>query len=173
MTPRHAPASPHALAPFNVDAIVQRLRQCVPQLRLVGTAADYASVQELSAFTPPSAFVIVASETPQPGPAPGARAVAVAVRFGVVLAVRCHRAGVGRGLDASLGDELRSIAAAQRQALLGWQPPGTACTPLQWAGAQVLDYDASTILQAEAWQTTHILRMSAAPPPTPGAVPAP
>ena len=49
--------------PFDTGLIMRRLRASVPELHVVGGAADYAAVKELRGFRTPSAYVVFAEDT--------------------------------------------------------------------------------------------------------------
>lgn len=141
--------------PFDTGLVVERLKVLVPGLREVGGAADYAAVQELRGFNTPSAFVIFAGESGNPGGGPrGARVQPAATRFGVALAVRNYRPGAGD----QLGDEMRKFIGLTRTALIGWVPPTPGATALAWEAGDVMDYDHSTLLYVDSYQLTNLLQ---------------
>lgn len=141
--------------PFDTGLVEQRLRQQVPELREVGGAAQYAAVQELRGFSAPCAYVIFAGEEDGNAPGPrGARVQPAVARFGVALAVRNYRPGMGE----QLAPELRELIGKTRAALIGWLPPLPGVTPLAWVGGAVMDYDTATVLYVETYQLTHMLQ---------------
>ena len=141
--------------PFDTGLIEQRLRQLVPALREVGGAAQYAAVQDLRGFVPPCAYVIFAGEEGSNAPGPrGARVQPAVARFGIALAVRNYRPGMGD----QLAPELRELIGQTRAALIGWLPPVPGAAPLAWEGGAVMDYDNATVLYVEAYQLTHLLQ---------------
>jgi hypothetical protein len=145
-----------SLAPFDPRCIAQRLREQLPALRMVGTAADYAAVKGLRDFVPRSAYVLMAAEEPAGAqPARAARRQPVSAEFGVVLSVSNYRAGGPAGDPHD--DELATMVAAVRGALLGWQPPMPGHEPIVWRGGAVLDYDDQTILWADGYEARYVM----------------
>jgi hypothetical protein len=145
-------------APFDTKVIQQRLRDKVPALRSVQGAADYAAITSLRDFAPPCAYVVLAGEkgTPtEPGYAPRGQVAQVdqmvQVAFGVVLVVRNYREQRG----AQLADELSQMLAATRGALMGYVPDIAGSRACQFVQGDMHDYDASTALWVDVFQTQH------------------
>lgn len=145
-------------APFDVSLIAARLRAQVAALRQVGLAADYAAVRSLADFPTPCAFVVLANERgilKPTGHAPRGqqikvRQIAIAT-FGVVLAVRNYREQRGE----QLADELTTILEATRTALIGFVPDLDGARPCEFVAGDLQDYDASTALWVDVYQTQH------------------
>lgn len=138
--------------PFDTDLVVARIKAEAAGLRLVGGAADYATVRSLRDLNPPAAYVLLADEA---GTAAGAARVAPALaRFGVAIAIRKYRAGAGEQLTG----EARTLIGQVRAALIGWQPATPGAGPCQWLAGAVMDYDDSTLLWVETYQCTHVLQ---------------
>lgn len=143
--------------PLDVSPIMLRLQNTLgTDLRSVGTAADYAAVQELRGFTTPSAFVVLADEQPvtDPQAGPGSRARTrqqVLATVGVILAVRNYRTQAGAAAMA----EVSPLIGMARDALIGWSPDLALMKQLQWQRGGVLDYDANTLLWIDVYNTTH------------------
>lgn len=147
-------------APFDVDPIRVRLRALVPALRQVSGSADYNAVRKLQDFPAPCAFVVLAREKgipKPPGHAPRGQQVAVQqaaiVTFAVITAVRNYREQRGEQIE----DELSAILAAQRGALIGYVPDVPGARAIQWLQGDLTDYDASTALWTEVYQTQHFI----------------
>lgn len=145
-------------APFDVSLIQARLSTSVQSLRSVGLAADYAAVRNLGDFPAPCAYVVLASErgiTHPPGHSPRGQQVKVRqivrVTFGVVLAVRNYREQRGE----QLADELTTMLGATRQALMGFVPDLDGARPCEFVAGDLQDYDASTALWVDVYQTQH------------------
>lgn len=142
-------------APFDHNLVIARLKDQVPELQEVGGAADLASIQKLRDFRTPSAFVILAVETPVPrqSGAPGAATrQMVQVQFGVVVAVRNYRDSKGQ----AAADDLRPELGRVRDALIGWVPPGlTGARDCQLVQGKVIDYDTDTLVWTDLYQTQH------------------
>lgn len=140
--------------PLDTQPIEARIRDQVNGLRLVAGAADYAAVQGLGDVPAPSAYVLLATETPgQAGPM-GARAVPAVAQFGVVLALRNWRDQTG----GEMGVEARGFIGQVRAALIGWTPPAAGIKPTAWAGGGVMAYQSSTMLWIETYRCTHVLQ---------------
>lgn len=142
-------------APFNHNLVIARLKDQVPELQSIGGAADLAAITAVRDFRTPSAFVILAVETPIPrqSGAPGAATrQMVQVSFGVVVAVRNYRDNKG----ASAADDLNPVLGKVRDALLGWVPPGlTGARDCQLVQGQVVDYDTNTMVWTDVYSTQH------------------
>ena len=96
-----------SFAPFDTDMVVARVARQVPELQLVGGAADYAAVKELRSFRTPSAYVIFAEER-NTGKVPTSVNVCAqesVVEFGVVLALRHYRETRGEQMQ----DDMRAL----------------------------------------------------------------
>ena len=142
--------------PFDTGLVIARLsdKALCPDLRLVGGAADYATVKDLRSFATPSAYVIFAGEVGgQNGPR-GASVQPASVTFGVAMAVRNYRPDPG----SQLGPELRKVIGQVRSALIGWLPPTLGATHLMWTAGELMDYDDSTALFVDAYQLNHVLK---------------
>ena len=145
-------------APFDLTPIIGRLREQVPTLRAVQGAADYAAVASLQDFSAPCAYVVLVSEDSEPNPpghAPRGRVAKLSqllvVQFGVVLAVRNYREQRG----AQLAEELKQMLGDVRRALLGYVPDVAGGRPCQLVSGRLQDYDASTALWVDVYQTQH------------------
>jgi len=107
---------------MNLNAIIDRIKTDVPELRLVGGSVEVAIAQE-NTRTTPAAFIIPATETSGPNTL-GANAVSqeVTATFTVVTAVANYRDATGlAGHDA-----LQDIRTKMLKSLIGWVPPGAA-----------------------------------------------
>lgn len=109
------------LGPFNVTPIIERLREQVPALKLVGGAADRVAVEQSATLTTPAAFVILAAEDIQTTKASGLMVHGVRARIDVIYQIRHYRDG-SRGFAHT--DALESVVAAGRAALNNWRPTG-------------------------------------------------
>lgn len=147
-------------APFDVQPVVDRLRSQVSALRLVGMAADYATVKSLRDFNPPSAYVLLAQEafdSNPPGNGVRGQQVTVTQRgrvtLGVVVAARNYREQRG----AQLGDEIRGLLDQVRSSLQGWVPDVPGARPLQLQRGDLLQYDDATALWCDVWTTQTLI----------------
>lgn len=149
-------------APFDIGLLLARLQDFDTGIREWGGRADYASVLKLQDYPAPCGYVLLAREkglqTKSGQSLPGKQtpfAQIMAVTFGVVIVVRNYRQFEG----ADLRDELREQIGKVRAPLLGWTPPvngGRACQLVQ---GDLVDYDASTALWTDIWQTQHITKV--------------
>lgn len=146
-----------ASAPFDIDLVIARLRDQVPVLAEVAGAAELAGIASLRSFRTPSAYVVLVQETPEPrrpGAPGGASRQMAKVRFGVTTAVRNYADNKGK----AAADDLRQVLAAQRDALIGWVPPGLAgARDCQLIQGQAMEYDANILLWTEIYETQHAL----------------
>lgn len=141
--------------PFDTGLIVQRVREQVSALHLVGGAADYAAVKELAAFRTPSCYVIFAEErnTGKVPPAPCTTIQESVAQFGVVLALRHYKELRGEQMH----QEARALIGAVRTALIGWRPPAPGARSVSWLSGKVLDYDAGVLLYADLYELPYML----------------
>lgn len=152
--------------PFDVKLIAARLRERMPTLRLVGIAADYAAVNSLQDYPAPCAYVVLGRDRGQPNQPGTAMPGEVAHvgqmmtdTFGVICVARNYREDRG----GQITDDLRAIVGGTRGALLGFVPDvpgGRAC---QLLGGNLEDYDASTALWIDAYQTQHFTQSESVP----------
>ncbi|MDF3932936.1 phage tail terminator protein [Pseudomonas citronellolis] len=142
-------------APFDHNLVIARLKEKVPELQSVGGAADFAAIKTVRDFRTPSAYVILAVETPIPrqSGAPGAaKRQMVAVKFGVVVAVRNYRDSKGQ----NAADDLHPVLGKVRDELIGWVPEGlTGARDCQLVHGEVVDYDSNTLVWTDIYLTQH------------------
>lgn len=136
--------------PFNPALIIERLKAAVTAAKLVGNAANYAAVKGLRDFPVPSVFVLRPRESGDPHGAGRQRANVV---IGIAIVGRNYRDGAG----AAATDDLDLLIKQVRDALIGWQPPVKGGRPIQWAQGDLLDYDDSTAVWMEVFQTQHFI----------------
>lgn len=140
--------------PFDIQLVAQRLRIQAPDLGHIAGVSEFAQVKDLRGFRTPSAYVIQAVEQPGTHGPQGARAQAAQVRFGVAIAVGNYRPELGTAAP----DELRRMVGHVRSALIGWLPPVPGAGPITWAGGEVVDFDAATLLFLDSYSLTHVLQ---------------
>jgi len=146
-----------ASEPFDIDLVIERLRDQVPSLDEVAGAAELEGIQDLRSFRTPSAYVVLVQETAEPRRtgAPGAtgRQMTKAL-FGVAVAVRNYSDSKGKGA----ADDLRPVLGAIRDALIGWVPPGLpGARDCQLLQGKVIDYNSDTLLWTDIYETQHAL----------------
>lgn len=145
-----------SFAPFDVQPIADRIRAAVPDLRIVGLAADYAAVKNLRDFNPPSVFVVLAQEKFESNPpGNGRRGQQVRLKqrgnvtFGAVIVGRNYREQQGAQLSA----EMSVLITQVRACLHGFVPDVAGARPLQLQVGDLLQYDTSTALWCDVWKT--------------------
>lgn len=151
-------------APFDVQPVIERLRERVKALRQVAGSADYANVKSLADFPAPCAYVVLAKESPDlttTGNAPRGQQIRVSqivqVTFGVVVVVRNYREQRGDQVK----EELKAMLGACRGTLLGWVPDVAGARPCQLARGDLNDYNAGTALWTDVWRTQHTITTEA------------
>lgn len=139
-------------APFDADLVIQRLKAAVPTLQTVEGAAEYAAIRTLSDFRTPCAYVLLVRERGDGEPPKAGRQRAMTT-FGVVVAVQNYRDQVG----GETMDEVIPLVGRIRSALIGWVPEIQGGRPCQWMQGDVLDYDNTTLLWSDVFQTQHFI----------------
>lgn len=137
-------------APFSPALIIERLKAQVTGVKAIGTAANYAAVKGLRDFPVPSIFVLRPRESGDPHSAGRQRANVV---IGIAIVGRNYRDGAG----AAATDDLDQLISKVRDALIGWKPTVSGGRPIQWVQGDLLDYDDSTAVWMEVFQTQHFI----------------
>lgn len=142
------------VGPFPVAAVLARLAEAVPRLRLVGGAADLATARGTAPKAVPAAFV-VASESAQPpaGATSGQLIQRVEVALNIVLFVRNV---AGQGLGAAARAEMDALVTDVRGTLVGWSP-GQEFDPLSLRAARDEDYALGQLVVQEVYRTYYRL----------------
>ncbi|MCY1503918.1 hypothetical protein D9M68_380670 [compost metagenome] len=139
-------------APFPVSTVIAHLVAQVTAFQQVQGAAEYSAIRSLTEFRPDSAFVLLARERGDGEPPKAGRQRAIAT-FGVVIAVQNYR-------DLTGGESIQDISpliGQARAALMGWTPPVDGGRPCRWIQGDVLDFDNSTLLWADVFETQHFI----------------
>lgn len=139
-------------APFDINLVIDRLRAEVTELQSVEGVAEYGAVTSLRDFRTPCAFALLVRERGD-GEAPKAGRQRAMATIGVVLAVSNYRDTRG----AETVEELTPLLGKVRAALMGWTPDIIGGRPFQFLQGDVLDYDASTLLWTDVYQTQHFI----------------
>ena len=118
---------------MQLASILAHIKNLCPALRQVGGAAEFSALPEAGPQAVPAAFVVPLEERAGHNALDTGISQRVDTRFGVILAVRNLRDGVG----AAANDDLETLRRAVKDALLGWQPAGAddVCT---FGGGRVL-----------------------------------
>lgn len=127
-------------ADLDLQALAERLRAAMPELRQVGVLADLEAALG-GTFTPPAAFVMPVSERAEAPVRTSVLRQRVALRTGVLLSVQNLRDIKG----AAALDTLRPLRAALRTALVGWVPDADTGEPLVHATGRLWRMDGGRI----------------------------
>lgn len=133
--------------PFDIELVIKRIQEHVPDLREVAGREGYAAITRLSDFPTPAAYVLMADEdfnnSPDLGPVQE-----TTVTFGVAVAVRNYRAS-----STESRDELRHFLGLIRDCLKGWETEDRA-DRIQIRKGSLVDYDASAALWVDVYELT-------------------
>lgn len=143
-------------APFPIQKIIDRLNDNISRddLDEVGSAAQYASMKDITGFRPKTAFVLLAQER-WDGEPPKAGRQRMLVSFGVATAVQNFRDS-RKGAESA--EELDPLISKIRDALIGFIPGGlTGARECGLIEGGVLDYDENTLLWIDVYQTQHFI----------------
>lgn len=142
-----------AIALFDPDWIVTRMKAEVSSLKLIGGAADFGAATE-GVKQVPAAFVLPSSERAASS-STGTLVVSQnnIVRFGVVVAVQNLRDPRGEKAQA----DLRPIRTAILTALHGWQPDGD-FDPIEFGGGRMLQLTDQVLWWQDEFVTSHFMR---------------
>ncbi len=118
---------------MQLATILAHLKTNCPALRQIGGAAEFSALPDAGPQAVPAAFVVPLDEHAGRNQLDTGISQRVDVRFGVILAVRNLRDGLG----AAANDDLEALRRAIKDALLGWRPAGAddVCT---FGGGRVL-----------------------------------
>jgi len=110
----------NSVGPFPLAPVLKRLREQVPALRLVGTAADLRTALDQQPAATPAAYVVRQERARRTAGASGGVLIQeMGVDVIVVLYVR-NQAAAATGEAAAA--EMDALIAAVRAALLNWAP---------------------------------------------------
>jgi len=137
---------------MRLKPVIDRLREQVPTLRIVGGGVDLAKLTTTPAT--PAAYVVPLRDNPQPNRGVNAVIQTVEHRFGVLLVVRDVSKAQGEAAHDDALDELRQSVFA---ALLGWQHPD-ADGVLAYAGGGLQAFDGGVLYWAEEFTVDSQLR---------------
>lgn len=144
--------------PLDIDLIMEHLRESIPEFQEVAQAADYATVRSLADFQSPSAYLVLNEEKVEPE-LPTDREVRIGGRqmarstFAVVLALRNSQDTFGQ----SALEDARPLIGSVREALIGWTSGLDKFREIRWRNAEVLDYNAGTLLWVEVFSTHRLI----------------
>lgn len=135
---------------------IARLKAEVPQLRIVGGAADLAALREAPPLQLPAAYVLALAESARPNSLStvGALMLRRAVRFAVVLAAQNLRDPRGEAAQGAL----EALRAAVLGALLNWQPTDDH-DPVEFAAGRLLSLADQVLWWQDEFVTADYLRM--------------
>ena len=142
-----------SVALFDHQWIIARLQASVPELRVMGGAADFAAAAEGLKQTP-AAFVLPSAERARES-STGTQLVSQynTVRFAVVVAVQNLRDARG---DAAQSD-LLPLRTSIMTALHGWQPD-VGFDPVEFGGGRLLQLTDQVLWWQDEFTTSHFIR---------------
>ena len=140
-------------APFDIDLVIARIREQVPEFKTVEGAAEFSAVTALKDFRAPCCYVLLAQEKGDGSKAPSGVQRAL-VTFGVVVVVKNYR-DVRKGKEANVA--LRPLVGKVRDALKAWTPAEQGARHCTWLQGDVADYDQQNLLWIDVFTTQHIL----------------
>lgn len=101
-----------------IEATIERIRQLVPELRLVGRAAEFQAAAENNPGVTPAVFVIQMTERPTPPATAGLLLQEISTSIGLIFVVKNLADTKGA---AALAD-LEALRQKVRYAIYGWAP---------------------------------------------------
>lgn len=144
-----------AITLFDTQWIVERLKTEVPELLLVGGAADLSVAAESLRQTP-AAFVLPSAERAS-GSSTGTMLVSQlnTVRFAVIVAVQNLRDARGEVAQT----DLLQIRSSVMTALHGWQPDGLGdFEPVEFGGGRLLQLTDQVLWWQDEFLTANTIR---------------
>lgn len=134
-----------------IAAIIERIRQGVPDLKLVGGSVQFTAAAERQPTAVPACFVLTHSELPGPPAAANLLIQRVRIDIGIVLVVRnvSDTTGQAAALDT---EQLRQKVKDQ---LYGWMPAG-AQEPLSRGPGQLLAFREGHVWWQDIYSTSYI-----------------
>lgn len=149
------------LGPFPEDLLITRLREQLPELKLIGGAADLATALEQAPAAVPAAFVVATETSASPyGYSGGVLAQKTAAVIGVVLFGRNYaKAATGEVAAA----ELRVLRARVRSVVINWSPQPGVVKALSHMGGRNESYKAGRIVAQELFRSDYTIQVGSAP----------
>lgn len=143
---------------IDLDCVIERLREQVPALRLVGGSAELELAQRINR-NHPAAYVVPSEETGvKPTHMGSISQQQVWADFAVTTAVSNVAA------STSALRELRALRAAQAAALMGWVMPGLdGAEPVGWLRGRLVGIRDSTLWWADEYRCVYVTRYPASP----------
>lgn len=140
-------------APFDTQIVRKHLEEQVPELQTVGSAADYARIQQLSGFRTPSAYVVLLKEKSQNDAE--RQTHKVNVTFGVIIAARNYSDSTG----AAAAQDANPLIGKVRKALIGFRPGerSKGVTACLWDSGELEDYDNNVLLWGDIFTTSYFI----------------
>lgn len=133
-----------------IAEMVARLQSQIPELKLVGGAAEFQAASESNPKAAPAVFVFTADENPGRSPDVPMVIQRVAVRVSVVWCIK----NVADATGSAGAIDMDALRSAGKAALLGWQPePG--CDPLERGPGRLLMFRDGYQWWQDIWLTTY------------------
>lgn len=142
--------------PFPLSPLVDRLTP-IPELRVVGIAADLATALKALPATIPAAYVVREERALETTYGTGVQLQKVDAAIAVVYFVRNYaRSDTGGGAR----DEMDALIAAGRARLIGWRPSSD-YTPLRLHSSNENVYSGAVLVSQETYLSTYRVRSPA------------
>lgn len=137
-----------------IPAILARLADQVPALRLVEGAAEFAALVDGERLprAMPAAYGFLAGETGSDSPTWSRTRQRVPVQIGLVLVAR----NVADARGEAAAADIDTLRAAVRAALLGWVP-AAGCAPMQFASGALAAFRAGALWWLDTWRTEYTI----------------
>lgn len=135
-----------------IDAIIARIKDQVPQLRQVEGAIELDAVINGTTIASPAAFVVPLADVPQKDEGFTGRSMQLVIgTFAVLFVIDNQRSASGAAVVA----DLKALRAGVRKALLGWVPDEQGGEPV-WAGkGQLIDFINGRTWWADEFHLNH------------------
>lgn len=148
-----------AMELIDLECVIERLREQVTTLKLVGGSAELEVAQRINR-NHPTAYVIPSEDTgSKPTHMGSVSQQQVWTDFAVTTAV----SNVA-GASASALRELRALRVAQAAALMGWVVPGLeGAEPVGWLRGRLVGIRDSTLWWADEYRCVYVTRYPASP----------
>lgn len=144
------------LGPFDIGLVAARLLAVAPAFRLVAGAAELeAALGSVGAGTVPAAYVLLARENATPSRGGSQRLIQqVEAAVSVIIVARSYRQA---DLGTAAGDDIATLIAAARGAVLGWTPDAAGVEPFELQSGRLEQRKGATLWWQEIYRTRYRL----------------
>lgn len=136
-----------------INALIQRLRAEVPELKLVGGAAEFAQASASNPTVTPAAYVLTPAEKPSPSAIASVLIQHVKAEIPVVLVTR----NVADAHGAAAAIDMQALRLAVRAKVFGWVP-ADGCDPLELGPGQMLAFREGHYWHQDSFSTAYYAR---------------